>query len=77
VEELAASVNMMQKRFDDPAFKSALDILKINFADIRNLAPELQFLALAECGARRQRSVLQAQLATDLFGKTGVAVLRR
>lgn len=75
VEELANGVSQMQKRFDDKDFRGAVGRLGIDFGMLRTMAPERQFVELSDAVRGLRDPLLQAQAATDLFGKAGVALL--
>jgi hypothetical protein len=77
LEELTSSIGQMQNRLasgDDSAI-AALKRLNVNFDDLKAAAPYEQLEMIAEAVGKVQNPATQAQIAMDLFGKTGIAIL--
>lgn len=69
-ETLANAVEQLQKHLDDPAAINAIERMGLNYAHIRELSPEQQFLAIAQAVAGIQDRVVQANTGAELFAKT-------
>lgn len=70
IQTLANSVEQLQKHLDDPAAIKALHQMGLDYATIRNLAPEDQFLEIAKAVAAIEDPVERANAGTALFGRT-------
>lgn len=69
LEELAASVGMLQKNLDNPAAINALGKMGHNYKEIRALKPEDQFIEIASSVAAIEDPVERANAGAALFGR--------
>ena len=70
METLARAIGMLQKGLDDKDAQAALRRMGLDYAEIRRLAPEDQFLKLASAVSKIQDPVDRANAGSALFGKT-------
>lgn len=70
MDTLARSVEQLHKHLDDPAAQKALEQMGLDYAHIRSLKPEDQFLEIAQAVAALQDPVEKANAGAALFGKT-------
>jgi len=77
IEELTSAVGQMQNRLasgDDSAL-AALKRIGLSFDDLKNKDPYEQLIAISNGFDRVKNPAAQAQIAMDLFGKAGIAIL--
>lgn len=70
IDTLANSVEQLQKHLDDPAAVNAIHQMGLDYGAIRQLAPEDQFLKIAQAVAAIHDPVERANAGAALFGKT-------
>lgn len=70
METLAKSVEMLHRKLDDKEAIKAIEQMGLNYAHIRALKPEEQFLEIAQAVAAIQDPVTKANAGAALFGKT-------
>lgn len=77
IEDMTGAVNQMQNRLDggDASAVGALRRLGISLADIKQLTPDQQFMAISDALRQVEDPAQQVAIAMDLFGKTGATVL--
>jgi hypothetical protein len=77
LDDLTGAVNMMQKRLGggDASALGALKQLGLQFDDIKHLAPDQQFIAIADAVRQIKDPMQQVAIASDLFGKNAANVL--
>jgi hypothetical protein len=74
IEQLANSVGMLQKNLDSKAGQKALADMGLNFAQIRNLKPEQQWLEIAKSVAATEDPIERMNRGTALFGKQWLTI---
>lgn len=74
IDTLANSVEQLQKHLDDPAARKAIAQMGLDYDHIRSLAPEKQFLEIAQAVSAIQDPVDRMNAGTALFGRTWAAV---
>lgn len=77
LDEITGAVTQMQNRLaggDQSALK-ALDQMGVRLNDIKTLAPDQQFMAIAAAIRQIQDPAQQVAAAVDVFGRTGASVL--
>jgi hypothetical protein len=77
LDSMTMAVSMMQRRLagNEDSALSALRDLKINLDALRQMAPDQQFMAIADAIRQVKDPAEQAKLAVDLFGRGGAEVL--
>lgn len=77
VDQLTGAITKMEDKLvsGDKSALSALNKLGVPFADIKNLSPENQFIAISDALRQMQDPAQQVAVAIDLFGKQGAEVL--
>lgn len=70
METLAGAVSKLQIKLNDPAAIRAIRAMGLNYAEIRKLKPEEQFLEIAKSVARIEDPVARANAGAALFGQT-------
>jgi hypothetical protein len=77
IEEMSSAINQMQNRLvgGDASATGALQKLGMSFADIKNLSPDQQFMAISDALRGVEDPAQQVAIAMDLFGKSGASVL--
>lgn len=77
IDEISDAILKMEDRLvgGDKAALGALARLGIQFSDIKSLSPEQQFVAISDALRKVQDPAEQVNIAIDLFGKSGAAVL--
>ena len=77
VDQITAAVSKMQVNLSSatPKAVSAMKELQLPIEDILNLNPENQFIAIANAIAKIPDPAKQAQMAVEIFGKSGAALL--
>lgn len=80
IESLSTSIKIMQKQISEAAAGTkgslqAFQELGVSLADIRKLAPDKQFEAIAEAISKVTDPADRARIAMDLFGKAGSDLL--
>jgi hypothetical protein len=70
METLARSVNMLQRNLDDKDAQKALRQMGLDYAAIRKLAPEDQFLAISKAVSAIKDPIERANAGAALFGRT-------
>ena len=77
IEEMSSAINQMQNRLvgGDASATGALQKLRMSFADIKNLSPDQQFMAISDALRGVEDPAQQVAIAMDLFGKSGASVL--
>lgn len=74
LDQLANSVEQLQKHLDDTGAKDALRQMGLDYQFIRSLAPEDQFLEIAKAVAAVKDPVEQANAGAALFGRTWTTI---
>jgi hypothetical protein len=77
LDQVTMGVSQMQNRLagGDESAVQALKDLGIEFSSFVALSPDAQFRGIAEAVAKIEDPMLRAQVATDLFGKSGREIL--
>jgi hypothetical protein len=77
LDQVTTAVSMMQNKLagGDASAVAALKDLGIEFAAFLALSPDMQFREVAEAVKKIEDPMLRAQVATDLFGKSGRELL--
>jgi hypothetical protein len=75
VEQLTDAVSQMQNRLQDPKAQQAVRDLGINFEQLKAAGPYQQLELIAEAIGKVSDPARQAQLAIELFGKSGAEIL--
>lgn len=77
LDEMTSAISQMQNRLaeGDKSAVAALDKLNINLGDLRDMRPEEQFYAISSAVGDITDPMTRTQLAMDLFGKSGAAIL--
>jgi hypothetical protein len=74
MQTLAGAVETLQRKLDDPAARVAVRNMGLDYAYIRSLAPENQFLELAKAISKIEDPVARANAGSALFGKQWSAI---
>jgi hypothetical protein len=77
IDEITASIGQMQNRLasGDKSAVGAIKALNLNFDELRNSSPYDQFTKIAEAVGKIPDPAQRAQVAMDLFGRAGIAIL--
>src|SRR6185295_10076578 len=77
IDELAAAVTKMEDKLagGDASALAALEKIGITFADIKDLSPEEQFMAISDALRAMADPAQQVNAAIDIFGKQGATIL--
>ncbi|HWK09907.1 MAG TPA: hypothetical protein VNR64_07645 [Vicinamibacterales bacterium] len=77
IDELTSAVGQMQNRLaeGDKSAVAALKRLGLSFEDLRRMDPFQQLQQIAHAVGQIPNPANQAQVAMDLFGKAGIAIL--
>ncbi len=77
IDQLTMAVNQMQKRLvgDDASAVAGLQKLGLTFDDIKGLAPDAQFMAIASAIRAVKDPAEQVAVAMAVFGRTGAEIL--
>lgn len=70
METLARAVTMLHKNLDSPKAIAQIEQMGLNYAEIRALGPEHQFMAIARALASIDDPIARANAGTALFGRT-------
>lgn len=77
IEEMTGAINQMQNRLasGDQSAVVALRKLNVDLAELQQMAPDKQFIAISDALRGIQDPAQQVALSMDLFGKQGASVL--
>jgi len=77
LDELVGAIGQMQNRLasGDKSAVAAVNALKISFQELRAAGPYQQLQLIADAVGKIEDPAGRAQLAMDLFGRTGIAIL--
>lgn len=77
IEQITAAIGQMQNRLasGDKSALAALDALGLSMQQLSELNPDEQFYAIGEAVASVEDPMKRTQLAMDLFGRAGAAIL--
>lgn len=77
IEDLTSAIGQMQDRLasGDASAVAALKSLNLSFDELARMDPYSQMIAISEAIAKVPNPANQAQIAMDLFGRTGIAIL--
>lgn len=77
IEQITGAVSQMQNRIaeGDKSAVEALARLGLSFAQLKNLSPDQQFIAIAREVAAIEDPMLRTKTAMDLFGRAGAEIL--
>lgn len=77
IEQISSGVNRLQKALEEGSkqTRSAVDGLGLSLSDLKTLKPEDQFAAVAGAIQSIHDPAKQAQLAMELFGRSGAELL--
>lgn len=74
MQTLAGAVETLQRKLDDQAAKGAIRQMGLDYAYIRSLSPENQFLELAKAISKIEDPVARANAGAAIFGKQWSAI---
>jgi hypothetical protein len=77
LEQVTTAISQMQNRLasgDDSAV-SAVRALGLNLRELRELAPDEQFIEIAHAIAQIEDPAVRTQVAMDIFGRSGAIIL--
>lgn len=77
LDDLTSGIGQMQNRLasGDASAVAALDRLNVSFETLRNATPYQQLELIADAVGKIPNPATRAQLAMDLFGKSGISLL--
>lgn len=74
-EDFGGVINKMQKTLGSDAGREAIASLGLSFQDLKNEAPDVQFVSIGKAIAKISDPAARAQAAMELFGKSGGKML--
>ena len=77
LEQITTAIGQMQNRIasGDKSAVAAVQALGLNLGEIRDLSADEQFYAIGQAVASIEDPMTRTQLAMDLFGRSGAAIL--
>lgn len=77
LDQVTLAISQMQNRLasGDSSAVSAVSKLSLSLGELRGLAPDQQFIAIAQAVASIEDPAVRVQVAMDLFGRSGAQLL--